>query len=179
MKCFLDLDGVIVDFIGGVCKAHNVPNPWLKKEYKGLWGAEEMFGIDKSKFWGIMDEDFWANLEWTKEGKDILALVEDCFGKENVIILTTPCDTEGGVNGKVKWIKKNLPDYSKQFLIGFKKHFCANKNVVLVDDCDKNIIDFRREGGFGVLVPRPWNTLYKLEGKLLDELNVHFTDILI
>lgn len=167
MKCFLDLDGVLVDFIGGSCAMHKVVSPWTHPKYMGKWGAEEMFGFTFKDFWLPMGEDFWANLKWTAEGKDILSLVEHIFGYENICILTTPCLTEGSVNGKIKWIEKHVPAYSKKFMIGYQKHFCATSNAILVDDNGQNVKAFRSHGGEAVLVPRPWNSNHDREPLLI------------
>lgn len=163
MKCFLDLDGVLVDFDGGVLKVHKTEDPFLKEENLGKWGTEDMYGLEPVEFWAPLGEKFWSNLDWTKEGKDILALVEDTFGYDNICLLTSPCLTKGSVSGKIHWINKHMPAYKKKFLIGFQKHFCANENTVLIDDRDKNVEDFRAHGGHAVLVPRPWNKSHGTE----------------
>ena len=167
MKCFLDLDGVIVGFDEGVLKVHNIEDPFLKPEHKGKWGTEDMYGLDPVEFWAPLGEKFWTNLPWTKEGKEILSLVEYEFGYDNICLLTSPCLTKGSVSGKIKWINKNLPTYKKKFLIGFQKHFCANSDTILIDDRDKNVEEFREHGGKAILVPRPWNTQYEQEPSLL------------
>jgi hypothetical protein len=46
-----------------------------------------------------------------------------------------------------------------------------------VDDRDKNVEMFRDGGGFGVLVPRPWNSAYNIEPWLTTDLKIIF-DIL-
>ena len=171
MKCFLDLDGVLVDFIGGACRLLNSPNPWLKDEYKGRWGAEEMFGVSANAFWKNMGEDFWANLEWTKEGKDILSLAEAVFGYDNIGILTTPCLTKGSVSGKMDWINANMPSYKKKVMVGFQKHFCAHPGSILLDDADKNVEQFRASGGNAILIPRQWNKQYYWEQCLFEALS--------
>lgn len=60
MLCYLDLDGVLADFVGGVCR---------------------LFGFDRASFYEVWPEGtwemgsgvkFWEELEWTEDGKDIL-----------------------------------------------------------------------------------------------------------
>jgi len=55
------------------------------------------------------------------------------------------------------WIRRYLPKYSRQFLFGPRKRFCAHARAVLIDDYDKNIDGFVSAGGQGVLIPRSWN----------------------
>jgi 5'(3')-deoxyribonucleotidase len=178
MKCFLDLDGVLTDFDWAAIKLHNCKNPWVDPANYGKWGTEEMFGFkSKELFWAPMKEGFWSSLQWTKEGKEILALVEGTFGYENISLLTSPCMTPGSVSGKVRWINSNLPSYKMKFLIGYQKHFCANENTVLIDDKDKNVDTFRIHGGKALLVPRPWNTGYSKESRLVEHLTAELSMI--
>jgi 5'(3')-deoxyribonucleotidase len=156
------MDGVLVDFDGGACKIHGVASPWLKPENLGKWGAEKEFGFSYDDFWLPMGETFWAKLKWTAEGQEILAITERVFGRENICLMTTPCQTAGCAAGKIEWIKKNMPtEYREQFMLGFQKYFCAHTDTILIDDSDKNVNAFRAHGGSAILVPRLWNTNYK------------------
>ena len=67
----------------------------------------------------------------------------------------------GWVVGKINWIDKNMPEYSRRYLIGPAKQFCAGPDSILVDDSNKNIEDFAEAGGNVILVPRPWNSNYR------------------
>jgi len=164
MICFLDLDGVLVDFLVGAHKFHGLPYDINNYPYEfGRWEncPPSNSNLSNSKFWDSLDEEFWANLDWTEEGEEILSFVEEVFGEKNICILSTPTLSSNCVVGKLKWIQKNLPKYSRQFLIGPPKHFCAHDKAVLIDDRDKNIEDFQFYGGYGILIPRPWNSEYK------------------
>lgn len=154
-KCLLDMDGVLVNFVKGVCAFHGVDTPYPKYQN---WNMEIPLGIDKNTFYGNLGREFWANLEWTPDGFEILEVVEERFGVKNVCLLTSPVAADGCIDGKMDWIKKHLPQYSRQFLVGPAKEFCANSNHFLVDDFEENIDKFNASGGRGVLVPRPWNT---------------------
>jgi hypothetical protein len=61
--------------------------------------------------------------------------------------------------GKVAWLEKHLPSYSRRFLFGPKKEFCAGPDRLLVDDHDLNTEAFAASGGRTFLVPRQWNSL--------------------
>lgn len=153
--CYLDMDGVLVDFVSGSLRYHgkHLPMSEVRWEFpkqvgfSGTWAAE---------FWDKLDFDFWANLEWTPEGRDLLWVVEQKFG-DNVILMTSPCDTPGSVEGKIAWIKNNLPKYRRKFMVGPAKHLTAGPGKVLVDDHEGNTDKFVEHGGRAVLVPRPWN----------------------
>ena len=165
MKCFLDIDGVLVDFLGGACEFHKIPYSY--NEYPFAYGEWDVLppptlSLSTREFWDVLDADFWANLDWMPDGKDMLALAESVFGEENICLLTCPTLSSACVAGKIDWIQKNLPKYSRRYLIGPPKHFCAHDNSVLIDDRDRNVEEFVDAGGYGILLPRPWNSLYHL-----------------
>ena len=153
MRYFLDLDGVIIAFAEGVIKWYNLdcsPEDFKK------WGAVfNFFSGSEKVFWEGLTDKFWLGLEFTKEAKRILTLVEPL----KPCILTSPSHTSAG--SKQQWIKENLPDYFNdgRYLIGPAKHFGAHSESVLIDDAEENIDKFKNEGGHVILVPRPWNRL--------------------
>lgn len=158
LKALLDLDGVLCDFHTAMCKALSLsmPDPWPSPQ-PCLFKALGL--IETSELWETFDNEyFWANLDWTADGKQILAIVEDFFGPENVCIATTPTRNPRCAAGKVRWIQRCIPAYSRRFFIGPPKYFAAAPTNILIDDSDSNINLFRQHAGLGILVPRPWNT---------------------
>lgn len=160
MKCLLDLDGVLVDFVGGICRAHGRPNPYADGQNNGLYEMAELWGISATKFWSVADAEFWAGLEMMPDGTNILTACVDVFGTENICLLTSPSMNEGATEGKVRWIYEHLPVFRRRFMVGAAKEFCAHPGAVLVDDYDSNVAKFRLHGGHAVLVPRPWNSAH-------------------
>jgi len=105
-----------------------------------------------------MGRAFWANLPPTPECHLLLRRLEEVVGSDAICLLTSPCQTEGCVDGKLDWVKLNLPArYRRQILIGSGKEYCAGKRALLVDDHAENCHRFFVHGGQAVLVPRPWN----------------------
>lgn len=161
MNILLDMDGVLVDFVSGACKAHNRTNPFdpLIEEAKGQFYIDKIWGMSDKEFWAPMEsEHFWANLDWMEDGRRILELCE-CFA-DNVVLATSPTIHATSSSGKHIWINEHLPAYKRKFLIGAPKEIAASSDLILVDDSDKNIGKFAAAGGYGVLVPRPWNSLW-------------------
>lgn len=149
---FLDLDGVLVDFVGPALALHRKAIP--PRDVR--WNFPDQVGIPQEAFWKPLGFDFWANLPWTREGRALLEAVEDIdapFG-----YLTSPCQTEGCAEGKRAWARKHLPCRGAKVFIGSAKHLLAHPGALLVDDHDANVEAFRAAGGKAILVPRPWNT---------------------
>ena len=101
------------------------------------------------------------------DGKEILAIVEKTIGKENICIMTSITLEPTVAAGKVKWITREMPDYARMFSItpADAKAFSASKNIVLVDDSQKNTDEFKDAGGYAVCVPRPWNRWFAKDTK--------------
>lgn len=152
-RAFLDLDGVLCDFVGASLAWHGFDIPLRDVR----WNFVAQLPITPADFWRPLGREFWATLPWTKEGRDILAATLDTFGAENAAILTSPCDTDGCMEGKRDWVRANAPELSERLIIARAKGFFGARGTVLIDDADHNIHAFTRHGGVGVYVPRPWN----------------------
>jgi len=159
----LDLDGVLVDFLAGAHKFHGIP--YSNEDYPYEYGSYENCpppnsDMNTREFWDALDAEFWTGLSWTSDGREILAAVEQAFGKENICLLTSPTLNHECIIGKMKWIERELSEYRRRYLIGPAKAFCAAPDTVLVDDANINVEDFAEAGGYTILVPRPWNLLH-------------------
>lgn len=166
LHCMLDLDDVLVDFIGSAHRFHNMPFDLDNYPYtRGMWEIlddEEVLGMPRSEWWDALDHNFWECLPWTEDGKEILSLVEEAFGKENVTLLTASPIHPDAHSGKYAWILREMNDYRKNYLIGAVKYRCAMPDAVLIDDREKNVEEFIAAGGQAILVPRMWNSLHGL-----------------
>lgn len=160
MRCFLDMDGVLVDYYAGVCRVFGF-NPWPYICRPGDWDFYNDAPLHQSPDLVAphMGYEFYADLDWLPDGKHIVQQAEEVFGAENVYLLSSPWDTDGCDAGKRAWIKKHLPAYQRRALIGSCKEACAFPASVLFDDSEENLKKFQKAGGQGVLVPRPWNRL--------------------
>lgn len=158
---FLDLDGVLVDFVKGACALHGVENPYAYKENHGNYSLESLIKMQPEKFWRAMGHAFWANLEWMPDGKKILQMVLDHVNGEQITLLTSPIKTPGCLSGKMEWIEREMPSWNRRFLIGPGKHAIAAPGKLLIDDYDSNIDKWINHGGPAIQVPRPMNRLHE------------------
>jgi hypothetical protein len=157
MIIFLDLDGVLVDFVRGALVAHGEPADTPVTGWSFDREVAARRGITPEEFWAACDEAFWAGLDWTADGRALLAACETAAGPDRVFLLSTPCKTRGCLQGKQDWVDRHLPAYSRKVFFGAAKEAFAGPGKVLVDDYDKNVERFQAAGGWTVLVPRPWN----------------------
>jgi 5'(3')-deoxyribonucleotidase len=166
MKVFVDMDGVLVDFHRPAMDKHGIKYDIYPPQ--AGWDIVEACNIIQpgsnmtgNKFWRAFDEDFWATLPKTNHCDALLRTVESYVGQDNVCLLTSGMWPEAAA-GKTKWVNNNLPRrYKTQLLIGYSKYFVASSDSLLIDDRDLNVEDFRAHGGSAILVPRPWNTMWR------------------
>jgi len=182
MKCLMDMDGVLVDMINGMCKRLRVDNPYRNPDNWGIFEMEHAckrngLSVTAADMWHDLPASFWEELDWTPDGREILKRAEDFFGKENVCLLSSPLRASGAgpssIIGKMRWIVKHLPEYGRRYLFGSQKQFCANANHVLIDDRDSNVDEFARHGGKVFLVPRLWNRGHADASYVLDSFETY------
>lgn len=187
MRCLLDMDGVLTDFVKGICKAHGKSDPYRNNGDATPWPAyrgrdyfqmERLLGMEAEEFWKPCNREFWSGLEKTDDCDRLIELVEFAFGRNNIVIASSPSKDLGCMPGKLEWIETHLPAYRRRFLFGPQKYVAAGPATVLIDDCQDNIEKFQDYGGIGFLVPRPWNDRWESESRTL-ELLEQFLDALV
>jgi 5'(3')-deoxyribonucleotidase len=164
-RVLLDMDGVLVDMVGGVCDRFGWTYPVSLSDHTDRteqinYYLHEVFNTTRDEIWPKLGRAFWANLEPLPWMKDIVKILEDRFG-ENICLLTHPVDTDGAIDGKRDWIKRHLPQFNYRQQIGTAKDFCASPRHVLIDDHEENCKKFRAEHGHTFLFPAPWNRRFQ------------------
>jgi len=162
-KVFLDLDGILADFVAGICEAHKREDPYELKKNMGSYDLLQVWEISPDELWGPANSlEFWKNIKRTSEADDIMNIVLEYFDEEQVCFLTAPTEHHGCHSGKFEWIMQHYPSFKHRYLIGNPKQFCAGPRSLLIDDSEKNVKAFLKEGGRSILYPRPWNALHGL-----------------
>lgn len=158
---YLDLDGVLTDFVGGVLRWHGLA-PEHRDEVDSWDGIPAVLSrllgrtISDADMWrSIEDVSFWRTLEWLPEGR---ALYQDLAAIVPVVIMSTPCDHAASAAGKLEWIERELPPAQRReyALTPCKARF-GRPGSVLVDDSGRNVEEFRAAGGRAFLWPATWN----------------------
>lgn len=156
MIAFVDLDGVLVDSIAEMFRRFGRGK--TPKSCEGSYDTSTILEIPDP--WSQFGADFFADAEWTPDGKDILSAVGSIVGEENVRICTSPTYETTSAAGKLAWIRRNLPTYERRYVLTPDKWLLAAPDRVLIDDCDTEVELFREHGGHAILVARPWNSQY-------------------
>ncbi len=150
---FLDMDGVLCDFVGPACEFFQVNNPYDGK-FTG-WNFIEELGFREDFFFGRLSSWFWRNLPPMPWASELISL---CEKHGEVVILTSPPahGVEAAVGGKMVWMQRFCPKYVERMIFTRSKHLLIRENAVLIDDCEDTT---KRWGSSGILFPAPWNSL--------------------
>ena len=182
---FLDLAGVVADFIGGVRKLYErgvfhpdnaVPPAWPEWT-PGEYDVCKVIDVEPEVLWSNIQEDhcFWDNLEfypWTTALVDSLG----AFTSE-VVVATSPCRDPDCTSAKVRWMRKLYGEDAMNYVLSPHKHFLAAPGRVLIDDNEDNCQRFEEHGGTAILFPQPWNSMRDLGGAPLHYVLRQLADI--
>jgi len=145
----LDMDGVVVDWLGAAVRTCN-----LEVTPEILAGFKEGCWIDQfvPDCWDYIDahgEDWWANLEplpWAKEVYHKLSSEADlCFLTSPGDMHKHPVTARNAAAGKIRWVANHFP--GSHLMIGYSKYFCAHSQSLLVDDSGHKLTRFLEWGG--------------------------------
>lgn len=154
VKIFLDLDGVVCNFLHGAASLFERDYDHLLANWpRGVYNTEEVIGVSKSQFFKKIKErgaDFWANLPeypYTREFYD------HCVGLAPTYFLTRPTYDPGCLSGKLEWLHKWHGSGFTNYIMTTHKHLCAAPYHILIDDHVENVEKFIEHGGKAILWP--------------------------
>lgn len=163
MVIFLDLDGVLVDFVRGASEVFNQDyDKIIEKWEPGCYDMEKMLGISKEKFFNTIEEkgeDFWAKLPPFPYSKDFY---DHCTTLGKTVICTSPTYDCKSTSGKMRWLHKNYGRNFRNYILTPRKELCARSSHVLIDDHVPNVEKFRDNGGQAILFPAIHNSRHAL-----------------
>jgi hypothetical protein len=167
-EIYLDMDETIVNWMEGANRALAAAgHPEWNADH---WNKYSETEADKIR-WEILNNtpNFWETLPWMPDGKQIWNFVK----KYKPYILSACGKLAGDVcrDGKKRWLAKNLGSNNLSgvhlVLRAEKKNYAKinGKSTVLIDDYDKNCIEYNAAGGIAVKAttgPAVINQLKKL-----------------
>ena len=164
---FLDMDEVLVDFIGGACQIHGITKEEMYlKQPLGEWDITKALRLSQDAFWNPINQagvDFWLNLQPTPWCDELRNLVFDLEYRVVALhILSSPSFCPTCYDGKTRWLKQKFGYRFTNFVITPHKWLFAGPGRILIDDRAKNCGEFDRAGGKSILFPHRGNYLHHL-----------------
>ena len=158
---YVDLDGVLVNFIDGWMDHYFIMN----RKPVTKWNFGEDYGLNRKDFYRSITSlpiSFWSNLSPTPWATELMkVLVEELkpFEADKIMFLSHAVSEDCRV-GKQLWVNKHFPNLGDSLITvsdsKLKSRF-ANQHSVLIDDKFENCVDFAKNGGRSWLFARPWN----------------------
>jgi 5'(3')-deoxyribonucleotidase len=166
-KILLDMDGVVVDFIRGICDFYDMDygstidnwNPLGEYDLTQTVAFREA-GIDQSEFYPTLAQrpmEFWRNLLAYPNAPHLYNLINGGF--KNWLFVSAPIPSAACYAGKFEWVNDFLEQRATTRLILTRhKEWLAAPYTLLIDDSDSNVKQFVKAGGHAILYPQPWNS---------------------
>ena len=161
---YLDMDGVIADFFGGVEKMYGVKH-WKELTSVKTGGELKQEVIDR-----ITGSDFFSTLPKFPSADGLIQLIKSATGGK-FSILTSPLigDHENSAAQKKVWISKNIEKPDEVIVSGRKEKWAKQKAGtpnILIDDRPVNIERWKSKGGFGILYQANKDSIIKVQQEL-------------
>ena len=163
---YLDMDGVLADFFGGVEKMYGV------QHWKELT-SDKTKDLKTEVINRITGTDFFATLPKFDNADELISMVKEFTGG-NFSINTSPLrgDHENSTKYKKLWISNNIQQPDEIIVTGRKESYAKNKASgtpnILIDDRPVNIQRWQGAGGYGILYQANRDSLDKVKKGLED-----------
>ena len=158
-EIYVDIDGVLADFFGGVCDLVGVQ----ARPPTTFDGLADAFGLSNNALWAQIDgagSRFWSELKPYGWNEELLGICRN-IATRGVYIASSPSWHGSSAAGKIEWMTKQFAapgEHYREFMIGPHKHLLAHPWAILIDDSPAKIAAWDESGGLGLLWPQPWNT---------------------
>ena len=161
---YVDMDGVLADFFGGVEKLYGV------QHWKQL-SSDKTKDLKQEVINRITGTDFFATLPEFPTADQLIAIVKKFTGG-SFSILTSPLRGDHEVSSKYKkiWIEQHIETPEQTIITGRKESYAKNKASgtpnILIDDRPVNIERWQNAGGYGILYQANRDPLTKVQTAL-------------
>ena len=158
---YLDMDGVLADFFGGVEKMYGVDH------WKQLTN-DKTKDLKKEVIDRITGTDFFATLPKFQSADALIDMVKKFTGGK-FSINTSPLRGDNENSGKYKkvWISNNIDTPDEIVVTGRKESYAKDKGTgtpnILIDDRPVNIQRWQDAGGYGILYQANRDSLDKVQ----------------
>ena len=161
---YIDMDGVLADFFGGVEKMYGV------QHWKELT-SDKTKDLKQEVINRITGTDFFATLPKFTNADELITLVKKFTGGK-FSINTSPLRGDNQNSGKYKqlWIQQNIEKPDDVIITGRKESYAKDKASgtpnILIDDRPVNIERWQGAGGYGILYQANRDPLSKVKQAL-------------
>lgn len=161
-KVYLDMDGVIADFFGGVERLYGVDH------WKQLT-SDVTKDLKKEVIDRISGTDFFAHLPKFSTADTLIEIIKKFTGGQ-YSILTSPLrgDNENSGYYKKIWVGKNIVKPDEIIVTGRKETYAKSNGTanILIDDRPVNISKWQAKGGYGILYQANKDSVSKVQTAL-------------
>ena len=161
---YIDMDGVLADFFGGVEKMYGV------QHWKELT-SDKTKDLKSEVINRITGTDFFATLPRFDSAGELISMVKEFTGG-NFSINTSPLRGDHTNSSKYKklWIQNNIEQPDEIIITGRKESYAKDKASgtpnILIDDRPVNIERWQNAGGYGILYQANRDSLSKVKTAL-------------
>lgn len=159
-KIYFDMDEVLADFNRGIrelCHMEPVDQAVSTKEDDdALWAAVREAG------------HFYDRLEPVNGSIEMFKKLQEKYGDKCEILSAIPKPHRGIVTAgedKISWVRRLLGEEVAVNIVlrAEKKNYVKGKGYILIDDLEKNVLEWEAEGGTGICFKGAAETLKRIE----------------
>ncbi|MDY3738969.1 MAG: hypothetical protein SO022_00725 [Selenomonadaceae bacterium] len=153
-KIYIDMDGVIVDFVQGI------------RDLCGMEPSEQGKAPLDEEMWEAMKhvDHFFSKLKPMPGAVEMVKALHAKFGDRCEILTAIPKpnrEIHHAKEDKIEWVKKYI---GKDIVVNVvyraeKKQFCKGNEYILIDDFEKNVQEWQNNGGVGIVFTNPDDVL--------------------
>jgi hypothetical protein len=156
---YLDMDGVLADFFGGVEKLYGVSH------WKQL-ASDKTKDLRQDVIDRITGTNFFETLPKFPTADPLIGMIKKFTGGR-FSILTSPLrgDHDNSAKWKKIWINQNIEQPDETIVTGRKEKLATTNGTpnILIDDRPINIQNWESKGGYGILYQANKDPLSKIE----------------
>ncbi|MBT5018901.1 hypothetical protein OAF98_01380 [Planctomicrobium sp.] len=155
---FLDMDGVLFDFVAAFGKVLNIPDI-EERLTPGVRNIAPQIGMTKDEMWekiSLHGSSFWQEMPEYPWFHELVDLVEDYSSEW--YILSSPARSSDSLKGKLESLKRMFGERFRRYILTPNKRLLAGRNRILIDDYERHCEEFENNGGKAILFPRQWNS---------------------
>ncbi len=149
MRVFLDMDGVLSDFIEGSLVALGEADNYTKKDVT-KWDYYKDWGYTTTEFWNCCrGHHFWETLPKFTWADDLVQAAREL--DPDFRVCTMPSLDKGSYTGKIDWLQNNLKIGMSRLIFMRDKPMLSKPGRLLIDDNPKFVERWEAAGGQAIL----------------------------